>query len=97
MFHDNVNAGENFYSIFSNQEDETRKFADLNLNLSRGLEYYVREMLSGTTGNRFELCKNATAKFLFHRFNNFQQVFGLSKFQLRHSQVSEDDYALKEL
>ena len=54
-------------------------------------------MLSGTTGNRFELCKNATAKFLFHRFNNFQQVFGLSKFQLRHSQVSEDDYALKEL
>ena len=38
-----------------------------------------------------------TAKFLFHRFNNFQQSFGLSKFQLRHSQVSEDDYALKAL
>ena len=97
MFHDNVNAGKNFYNIFSNQEDETRKFADLNLNLSRGLEYYVREMLSGTTGNRFELCKNATAKFLFHRFNNFQQPFGLSKFQLRHSQVSEVDHALKAL
>ena len=60
-------------------------------------EYYVREILSGTTDDRFELRKNATAKFLFHRFNNFQQSLGLSKFQLRHSQVSEDDYALKAL
>ena len=61
------------------------------------LEYYVRDILSGTTNNRFELHKNATANFLFHRFNNFQQSFGLSKFQLKHSQVSEDDYALKAL
>ena len=38
-----------------------------------------------------------TAKLLFHRFNNFQQSFGLSKFQLRHSQVSKDDYTLKAL
>ena len=61
------------------------------------MEYYVREILSRTTDDRFELSKSATAKFLFHRFNNFQQSFGLSKFQLRHSQVSEDDYTLKAL
>ena len=96
-FHDNVNTGENFYKFFSDQEDETKKFVDLNLNLSRDLEYYVREILSRTTDDRFELSKNATAKFLFHRFNNFQQSFGLSKFQLRHSQVLEDDYTLKAL
>ena len=34
-------------------------------------------------------------QFLFHRFNNFQQSFSLSKF--KHSQVLEDDYALKAL
>ena len=96
-FHDNVNTGENFYKFLSDQEDETKKFVDLNLNLSRDLEYYVREILSRTTDDRFELSKNMTAKFLFHRFNNFQQSFGLSKFQLRHSQVSEDDYTLKAL
>ena len=50
----------------------------------RDLEYYVNEILSGTTNDRFELLKNGTAKFLFHRFNNFRQSFGLSKFQLRH-------------
>ena len=61
------------------------------------MEYYVTESLSGTTDDRFELHKNSTAKFLFHRFNNFPQLFGLSKFQLRHSQGSEDDYALKAL
>ena len=85
------------YKFFSDQEDETKKIVNLNLNLSRDLEYYVREILSGTTDDRLELSKNATAKFLFHRFNNFQQSFGLSKFQLRHSQVSEDDYMLKAL
>ena len=61
------------------------------------MEYYIREILSGTTNNRFKLCKNATAKFLFYRFNNFWQSFGLSKFQLRHSQISDDDYTLKTL
>ena len=96
-FHDNVNIGENFCNLFSDQEDETKKIIDLNLNLSGDLEYCVREILSGTTDDRFELRKNATAKFLFHRFNNFWQSFGLSKFQLRHSQVSEDDYVLKAL
>ena len=74
--------------IFSNQEDETKTFIDLNLNLSGDLEYYIREILSGTTDHRFEFGKYATAKFSFHRFNNFEQSFGLSKFQLRHSQVS---------
>ena len=34
---------------------------------------------------------------LFHRFKNFRQSFGLSKFQQRHNQVSEDDHALKAL
>ena len=57
----------------------------------------MREILSGTAHDRFELRKNATAKFLFHRFNNFRQWFGFSKFQLRPSQISEDDYALKAL
>ena len=70
-FHDNVNIGENFCNLFSDQEDETKSIIDLNLNLSGDLEYCVREILSGTTDDRFELRKNATAKFLFHRFNNF--------------------------
>ena len=95
IFHGNVNTDENFYNFFNDQEDETKKFVDLNLNLSGDLEYYIREMLSGTTNDRFELRKNVIAKFLFNRFNDFRQLFGLSKFQLRHSQVSEDDYALK--
>ena len=42
IFHDNVNTGENVYNFFSNQEDETKKFINLNLNLSGDLEYYVR-------------------------------------------------------
>ena len=70
-FHDNANIGENFCNLFSDQENETKKIIDLNSNLSGDLGYCVREILSGTTDDRFELRKNATAKFLFHRFNNF--------------------------
>ena len=71
IFHDYVNTGKNFYNIFNDQEDKIKKFVELNLNLSGDLEYYVREILSRTIDDRFELRKNATAKFLFHRFNNF--------------------------
>ena len=39
IFHNNVNTGENFYNFFSDQEDETKKIVDLNLNLSGDLEY----------------------------------------------------------
>ena len=42
IFHDNVNTGKNFYNFFSNQDDKTKKFINLNLNLSIDLEYYVR-------------------------------------------------------
>ena len=55
------------------------------------------EILSGTTNDRFELRKNATAKFSFHGFKTFRESFGLSKFQLRRIQVSDDDYTLKTL
>ena len=71
IFYDNTNTGKNFYNFFSDQEDETKNIVDLNLNSGGDLEYYVREILSGTTNDRFELHKNPTAKFLFHRFNNF--------------------------
>ena len=42
IFHDNVNTGEDFYSFFSDQDDETKKFVNLNLDLSGDLEYYLR-------------------------------------------------------
>ena len=61
------------------------------------MEYYVRKTLSREANDRFELLKDAKAKFLFHRFNSFRQSFGLSKLQLRHSPFSEDNYVLKAL
>ena len=39
IFHDNFNTGQNCYNIFSDQEDETKKIVDLNLNLSGDSEY----------------------------------------------------------
>ena len=41
-FYDNTNTGKNFYNLFSDQEDETKKIVDLNLNLDGDLKYCIR-------------------------------------------------------
>ena len=87
IFHDNFKTDKNFLLLWWSRR-WNQKICQLKLNLSRDLEYYGREILSGTTDHRFELHENAIAKYLFHRFNNFQQSFGLLESQLRHSQVS---------
>ena len=40
IFHDHINTGKNFYFV-SDQEDENKRFVNLNLNLSSDLEYYI--------------------------------------------------------
>ena len=65
IFQDNANTGKNFYNFFNNQEDETEKIVDLNLNLSGDLEYYIREILSGTTNDRLNFVKMQQQSFYF--------------------------------
>ena len=45
IFHDHINTGKNFY-FFSDQEDENKRFVNLNLNLSSDLEDYISRVPS---------------------------------------------------
>ena len=68
---------------------------NLDINLTGDLEYYIREILDGVTDDQFDIRINITSKFLFYRFNIFRRSFGLSTFAIRHTQISENRYALQ--
>ena len=76
------------------QEHVSKKFLNLDINLSGNLEYYISEILDGATDKKFAVHKNSTSK-LFFCFNNFRRSFGLSTFAIRHTRISDDKYTLE--
>ena len=97
IYQDNINTGESLYNFLRAQEDVSKKFLNLNINLSGDLEYYIREILDGVTDDKFDVHINSTLKFLFYYFNTVRCSFGLSTVSIRHTQVSDDKYALETL
>ena len=83
IYQDNINAGESLYNFSKAQEDVSKKFLNLDINLSGDLEYYIRKILDRVTDEKFNVHINSTSKFFFYRFNNFRQSFG-------HTQISDD-------
>ena len=77
------------------QKHVSKKFLNLDINLSGNLEYYIREILDGATDKKFDVHINSTSKLLFFCFNNFRRSFGLSTFAIRHTRISDDKYTLE--
>ena len=92
---DNIDTDESLYNFLRAQEDVSKTFLNLARNLSGDLEYYLREIVDGVTDDKFDVHINSTSKFLFYCFNNFRRSFGLSTFAIRHTQISDDKYALE--
>ena len=95
IYQDNINTKESLYSFLQAQEDVSKKFDNLDINLRGGFEYYIREVLDGVINDKNDVHTNSTSKFLFYRFNNFRQWNGLSNFAIRHTIISDDNYALE--
>ena len=87
IYQDNINPGESLYNFLRGQEDVFKKLLNVDINLSGGLEYYIRENQDGVTDDKFDFHINSTSEFLFYRFNNFRQSFGLSTFAVRHTKL----------
>ena len=65
--------------------------------MSGDLEYIIREILDGVTDVKFAVHINSISKFLFDLFDDLRRSFGLSSFAIRHTQISDDKYALETL
>ena len=93
MFYvDNRTTGESLYNFLEIQQDTTKK-----LNIDGDLRYYFNEFLSNSENDADDLRTNSISKFLFYNFNTLR-VSGRKKLlQLRHSQISDDEFALEKL
>ena len=97
IYQNNINTGESLYNFLRAQEDVSKRFLNLDINLSGDLEYIIREILDGVTDVKFAVHINSISKFLFDLFDDLRQSFGLSSFAIRHTQISDDKYALETL
>ena len=61
------------------------------------LDYYLRETVSDIRDDVDDLRTNSVSEFLFCNFNTFRVSDGLESLPFRHSQIAEDEFALKKL
>ena len=97
FFINNVATEESLYSFLTVQEDDAKKTLQVNLNIDGDLDYYLREVVSNIRDDAYDFRTNSVSKFLFYNCNTFRVSNGLEPLPLRHSQIAEDEFALKKL
>ena len=55
---------ESIYSFLRSQQDETETFIDFDLDTNDDFEFYLNEVISGVTDDRFDIDAHRTFKFL---------------------------------
>ena len=95
IFHDNNITGESFYDFLNNQRDLSKKELDINILIGNDFKIYVREVLTDVVDDDYDLQTNPTSKFLFYNFNTFRQIQRLAALTVRHSQIANDEFAIK--
>ena len=100
MFVENENIGESIFDFLRNQQDETKKKIPLDFTNDDDYHDYMTKYLPGISKadeNQYDFDSFKTSKFLFHLFNKCQETKGRNKHQLRHTKLSDDNYALAAL
>ena len=95
IFHDNNITNESFYDFLNNQQDLNKKELEINIPIGNDFSVYVREILTDVVDDDYDLQTNPTSKFLFYNFNTFRQIERLPPLTIRHSQIADDEFAIK--
>ena len=98
IFVSNENTGESLYTFLNNQQDTAKKEIPLDFIYDDDLTDYMTKYLPVI--NEFDEVKHdflTNNKFLFHLFNKYQQDRGKTKYPVRHSTLTDDNYALQTL
>ena len=95
IFHDNNITNESFYDFLNNQQDLNKKELDITIPIGNDFSVYVREILTDVVDDDYDLQTNPTSKFLFYNFNTLRQIQRLPPLTVRHSQIAEDEFAMK--
>ena len=100
IFINNENTGESLYTFLDNQQNETKKEIPLDFTYDGDLTDYMAKYLHAI--NEFDEVKydfltNKNSKFLFHLINKYQEDRRRPKYPIRHSTLTDDNYALQTL
>ena len=100
IFINNQNTGESLYTSLNNQQDGTKKEISLDFTYDDDLTVYMTTYLSAINELdevKHDFLTNKNSKFLFHLFNKYREDRGKPKYPIRHSTLTDDNYALKTL
>ena len=97
IYVNNENTGESLYTFLNNQQDQSKKEIPLVFTYDDDYTDYMTKYLPAI--NEFDEVKydfgtNKNSKFLFHLFNKYQEDRGRPKYPIRHSTLTDDNYAL---
>ena len=95
IYYNNKNMQERIYDFLLAQQDETKKLMDYKIDLTDDFDFYLNEIIAPITNDKDDLDTNSTSKFLFYHFNNLRHNFlDEDTYKIRHTIVSDDQYAL---
>ena len=100
IFVNNQNTKESLYKFLENQQDETKKDIPLDFSYDDDLNDYMTKYLPSINDFdevKYDFLSNKNSKFLFNLFNKNQEVRGKTKLPVKHTKISNDDYALRTL
>ena len=95
IYYNNKNMQERIYDFLLAQQDETKKLMDYKIDLTDDFEFYLNEIIAPITNDKDDMDTNSTSKSLFYHFNNLRHIFlDEDTYKIRHTIVSDDQYAL---
>ena len=99
-FFDNENLNKHIYSFFVAQQGYTKKLKSIEFKISNNYENYILEYfdaIKNKSDDKYDMLKHKTSKCLFYDFNNFLNRIGKQTKLIRHTKISDDDFALENL
>ena len=100
IFVNNQNTGKSIYDFLLNQQDENKKKLPIDFSYDDNYTDYIIKYLPGINevdDDKFDVLTNKNSKYLFHLFNKYQESRNRPKQFIRHSVISDNNYALREL
>ena len=82
-----------FFYLWSKMKQ--KKLMDYKIDLTDDFDFYLNEIIAPITNDKDDMNTNSTSKFLFYHFNNMRHNFlDEDTYKIRHTIVSDDQYAL---
>ena len=98
IYYDNSDTNKSIYSFLLTHKDDTKKLMDFEFIYSGSYEQHFNEYLvqiNKKTDDARDVLTNESSKFLFYHYNDLLFDVNLDPFHVRHSRISDDEFAIE--